>query len=100
MENQVLKSEGGATKFNGNQWKVVRPPKTSGPVTFFSDPAQNKSMEKSKNFNGSSPEIQWKLGVLYFSSFARVAPVKINELLRILVAGIWPASKTSTGVAF
>ena len=46
------------------------------------------------------PEFNGNLGVLYFSSFARVAPVKMNELLRILVAGIWPASKTSAGVAF
>ena len=46
------------------------------------------------------PEFNGNLEVLYFSSFARVAPVKMNELLRILVAGIWPVSKTSTGVAF
>ena len=78
MGNQVLKSEGGATKFNGNQWKIVRPPKTSGPVTFFSDPAKNKSMEKSKNFNGSSPGIQWKLGGALFLEFREGRPCQ-NE---------------------
>ena len=93
MENQVLKSEGGATKFNGNQWKIVRPPKTSGPVTFFRIRPKMNQLKNQKISMEAPPEFNGNLGVLFFSSFARVAPVKINELLRIWVAGIWPASK-------
>ena len=100
MENQGFEKWGGGAnsmEINGKCSGLKKPRDQS--LFFWSRPKINQwknqkiSMEAPPEFNGN-------LGVLYFSSFARVAPVKMNELLRILVAGIWPASKTSAGVAF